>query len=487
MAGGESRTEAAVHGGGLDLLTLPGLGRFLGWPHVRSALQSISLVVAGLIVFDGLFGPQLAPKNLAGVLPWVHWRGLIVLALLLFGNLFCMACPFMFTRGLAKRWFPADRPWPSVLRAKWLAVALLLLFFWAYEAFDLWSSPWLTAWLVVAYFVAAFAVDALFRGAAFCKYICPVGQFHFVNAMNSPFEVRTRDSAVCASCTTKDCLSGGRGAREGVRGCELWLFQQRKSGNMDCTFCLDCVHACPYDNVGLLARTPSSELWQDPPRASVGRLRGRADLAALALVVVFAAFANAFGMVGPVYAFERWLAATLDTTSEPLVLVVMFFLLLVAAPAGLLSAAAWASRAMAGAGGSLLTVATRYAYTLVPVGFGMWLAHYTYHFLIGALTVVPVTQSLFADYGLPLFGAPAWGMGAIVPGAWLAPIEIVLLELGLLGSLTATYKVAVDAERDAAAARRAFVPWAVLAVALCGLGIWLLLQPMEMRGTFGVG
>ena len=40
------------------------------------------------------------------------------------------------------------------------------------------------------------------------------------------------------------------------RGCELALFQPRKIGNLDCTFCLDCVHACPHDNVGIGCRVP---------------------------------------------------------------------------------------------------------------------------------------------------------------------------------------------------------------------------------------
>ena len=63
-------------------------------------------------------------------------------------------------------------------------------------------------------------------------------------------------------------------------GCELWLFQPRKASNMDFTFCLNCVHACPYDNVGLIARTPTSELWTDPYRSGIGRFSRRADLAA---------------------------------------------------------------------------------------------------------------------------------------------------------------------------------------------------------------
>ena len=96
-----------------DLLNLPVIGRFLRWKHARTSMQAVLLAVSALILYDGFWGPQLAPKNLAGVLPWVHWRGFVVLALLIAGNLFCMACPFMLPRRLAKKLFPANRPGPS--------------------------------------------------------------------------------------------------------------------------------------------------------------------------------------------------------------------------------------------------------------------------------------------------------------------------------------------------------------------------------------
>ena len=41
----------------------------------------------------------------------------------------------------------------------------------------------------------------------------------------------------------------------------------------------------------------------------------------------------------------------------------------------------------------------RYSYGLVPLGFGMWLAHYGFHFLTGLYTIVPVTQSAVASLG----------------------------------------------------------------------------------------
>ncbi len=86
-----------------DLLRVPVLGRFLRFRHARVCLQLPLFVLALLIVFDGFFGPPIAGMNLAGVLPWIHWRGLVVLGLLASGNVFCMACPFMLPRAIARR------------------------------------------------------------------------------------------------------------------------------------------------------------------------------------------------------------------------------------------------------------------------------------------------------------------------------------------------------------------------------------------------
>ena len=116
------------------------------------------------------------------------------------------------------------------------------------------------------------------------------------------------------------------------RGCELALFQPRKVGNMDCTFCLDCVHACPHDNVGILSRLPASELMVDPMRSGIGYFSRRKDMAALALVFTFGALLNAFGMVSPVYAVEQWLAKLLHVTHEAPVLAAIFAFFLIVEP-----------------------------------------------------------------------------------------------------------------------------------------------------------
>jgi cytochrome c oxidase assembly factor CtaG len=459
---------------GFDLLRVPLLGRFLKWRHARLALQLPLLVLAGIVILDGLTGPPVGAMNLAGVLPWIHWRGLVVLGLLAAGNVFCMGCPFLLPRTIARRWLPAGWHWPRRLRSKWPAVLLLAGFLWAYEALALWDSPWWTAWIALGYFAAAFLIDGLFRGASFCKYLCPIGQFNFVQSLVSPLEVQVRDRAVCAACRTKDCIRG----RDGIPGCELGLFQPRKAGNLDCTFCLDCVHACPHDNIGVSAGAPGRGLWDDRWRSGLGRLGRRPDVAALVVILVFGALANAAGMIGPVLEWQEYLPS-------PILAASLFYLLaLLVLPLLAVGGAAVLSRRWGKLPAGPVQVATRYAYALVPLGFGMWLAHYSFHFLTSYDTIIPTSQRLASALGWTLLGEPQWVLACCRPVAeWLPRLEILFLDLGLLLSLYVAYRIALTQTTRLTQALRALLPWALLLVLLFMAAVWIVLQPMQMRGT----
>ena len=330
-----------------DLLRAPGVGSLLRARYGRRALQFVLLVLAVAVIADGLFGPRMGSMNLAGVVPWTYGRALAIIALLAAGNLFCMACPFMLPRELGRRLGLATRRWPRALRTKWLAVGLLVLFFWAFEAFDLWDTPLWTAWVVVAYFAGAFLVDTFFRDASFCKYVCPIGQFHFVSSLVSPLEVKVRSREVCTRCSTHDCLRGN----ERQRGCELHLFLPRKVGNMDCTFCLDCVKACPHDNIGIVSAGLGRDLVRDPVRSSLGRFSRRPDIAALALVLAFSAFASTAAMVAPVAAWRDRLVERLSMGSALPATSLFFLVTLVLAPVLMVGGAVVAGRLLGGGAG----------------------------------------------------------------------------------------------------------------------------------------
>ena len=417
-------------------LLLPFVTRHRRW------LQSALLLVAIAVMWDGWFGKQLAPVNLAGTLPWIYWRGLSLLALLIVGNLFCMACPFVLVRDLGRRVLPAKLKWPHALRNKWLAGALFVLYLWAYEGLAIWDSPWMTAWLIAGYFLSALLIDGLFRGASFCKYVCPIGQYHFVLSLLSPHEIAVKRQSVCRNCRTFDCIKGNAKAR----GCELDLFQPKKSGNLDCTFCLDCVKACPHDNVGLISVTPAKNLLVNSYRSSIGRLSKRADWIVLILLVTFGAFVNAGGMADPVMLWEHRWHARLGLHAMPWIVLaftlggVMVAPMLLVGICGLLSF-----------GFSTAEAIRKFAIMLAPLGVGMWAAHVAYH-----------------------------ALAASVPD--VMPLQILLLDAGVLTALYLIGKVAQSLTTGIPRILALAAPWAALALTLYGVGLWILFQPMQMRG-----
>jgi len=474
---------------GPDLLQTPVVGRFFRWARSRPVMQSLLVVIAGVVILDGLFGPQMSPLNLAGVLPWIHWRGFLVLGLLLVGNLFCMACPFQLPRKLGKRWLGSRLAWPQRLRSKWLAVSLLLVFFWAYEAFSLWQSPWWTAWIALAYFLSAFIIDGFFRGASYCKYVCPIGQFNFVQSLISPFEVRVRNAVTCATCTTRECIRGTAVNRPGpvLAGCEMQLFQPHKSSNMDCTMCLDCVHACPHDNVGMLATIPGMELTRDPRRSGLGQFGHRADLAALVLLLVFAAFMNAAGMIGPTSELEHALNARFGLSSRIPLVTAGCCVGLVLVPVMLVTAASTIGGWLSQDRNRRLLIATRFSYMLIPLGFAMWLAHYSFHLFTSFESLKPAMGRILYIVGIGSTDTLNWTCNCSTAGNGLLQLEILMMDAGFLMSLYIGYRIARGRFSNVRRALAAFVPWACVALLLFASGVWILLQPMQMRGTMQIG
>jgi hypothetical protein len=132
-----------------------------------------------------------------------------------------------------------------------------------------------------------------------------------------------------------------------------------------------------------------------------------------------------------------------------------------------------------------LAVATRFSFALVPLGFGVWLAHSSFHFLTSYDTVVPVIQRFAADRGWNALGEPGWVCGCCRRVAdWLPRLEILFLDLGLLLSLYAAHRIALAQAPGLPRALKALAPWALLLVLLFAAGVWIVLQPMQMRGTF---
>jgi ferredoxin len=348
--------------------------------------------------------------------------------------------------------------WPRWLRNKWMAIALMILFFWSYEAFAIWDHPQRTAWLLIAYFAAAFLVDTFFRGANFCKYVCPLGQFNFAGSLLSPFTLEAKDHATCERCTTHDCIAGN----VQQRGCELQLYMPQKAGNMDCTLCMDCVKACPHDNIGLFAVAPVSDVLRDPVRSSTGRFSSRIDIAVLALVVVIAAFVNAGLMV----------------SSGVLGKYVTLLVLLAVVASALLAYIAQRSNL------GKRELFCRFSHALLPLGLAMWAAHLLFHLFTGWATLGPALHQAAADFGWHFLGPAQWGMELpLLPANSMLSVQLLVLDAGLLLTLYLGWRLAQQWAARAGRALLLLLPWATIVAGTYATGVWIMLQPMQMRGV----
>ncbi len=493
---------------GLDLLRLLGLRRFVRWKYSRLVFQLPLLLLALMAIIDGLTGRQLAPRNVATTSVWLHYRGLVVIALAVFGNAFCAACPLMLTRHVSvrlERRLPFKLRYPKFLKNKYLAAIILLVFFFSYEYFDLWASPWLTAWLIIGYFGAALLVDTLFPKGTFCKYLCPLGQFNFMFASASPTQITAVNHDVCRTCTDKPCLHGrdsgisqqetspasqhafiplaevinpnGNGS---FPGCETNLFVPTMQSNMDCTLCFNCLRACPYDNVALTVRSPLWE-WTHKPWSTKGQQRGKLALMVMAICLTSWGLLNALAMITPFFAFAEWLAETLNTYNEALLLGLLFAVVTLVGLGVTFATAYLADVLGQGRKQSSLTEAVlRWGYVVVALGFGFWTAHYLFHFLTGALSIIPVFEHFFWYRGANL--DPNWRLARMVPNAWLFPITAGITGLYGLLAMWVTVKISL---RDYGLERGVIAMWPMLIYVLVftAIGLVLLAQPMEMRGT----
>ena len=460
----------------IDVLHWRGIGRFLRWRHGRLFGQLLLLFVAIIVVYDGLTGPPFAPENLATNTVWLQYRGFVMLALLLVGNLFCMNCPFTIPRSLARKWSGTGRRWPRTLRNKWVALAVLFVYLFLYEWLDLWASPWLTAWIVVAYFVSSFILEFFFAESPFCKYICPLGTFNYVGSTISPLQIQVTNQEVCRTCVGKECVNGSQDANGKILmlGCGTELFPPQITSNLNCTLCLDCTRACPHDNIGLVKRPWLNELktaraW---PR--------RWDLSLLVWVFTFAGLSNAFGMTPPIYQLAAWLSGRLQTTNEGILLLLIFAMLNLILPFVMGVGTAWGSNRLSRVWEPLRITFSKYTPILVPFAFAVWLAHYGFHFATGAFSIIPATQNFLIDHGIYILGSnPNWLLSNIVPLNWLLPLQLIILIVGFGGS----YYVLTEIGRHEKASFVTQLPWLLLLFMLAITAVYLFNLPMEMRGT----
>jgi len=163
--------------------------------------------------------------------------------------------------------------------------------------------------------------------------------------------------------------------------------------------------------------------------------------------------------------------------------VVAYYALLFGAVAIWIGASQLFSGASAGMGRGKAwkRLVSSFSFALVPLGFAMWLAHVLFH-LLTEKSIFGALQRFLQDHG-QAFGA---AFNLVIPSPApeaLVSLQITILGVGLLLSLYVCWRTARRVANQRLSAWRVGVPWMVLAVALYSCGIWVLFEPMQMRGA----
>ncbi len=334
----------------------------------------------------------------------------------------------------------------------------------------------------------ALVVDLTFTGATFCKYLCPIGQFNFVASTMLAARVADKGARHLPDVAGRSIASKAHGARRRPRsscsaGASCGCFCRRRSATR--LHALPRLRAClsaRQHRAGRAACLARSSPIRGGDRASDG-WRSAGTSRRLPCCSRSAACMNAFGMIAPVRGVERWVSQTFGVTSEAPALGVLFVAVLIVAPLLLLGGGAAVTRQLAGDRmRSAAQIAVNYAYALVPFGFGMWLAHYGFHLLTGAFDDRS-GHAARRRRSSRLAGARRAAVAAdrdasrvgVSDSGRLHPARHDGIAFGRVSDL--------GTRLSRPGRGRLLAAWLSVIALLAAVALWILSQPMEMRGT----
>lgn len=254
----------------VDLYRNPYTGWLLRNPRWQS-LARWCLTVSLALLLAAAYGREKLPgvadsfpliyTNAATLLFWIVWfMGLVLLAPLT-GRSWCGVCPLGFLADRLGR-VGLNLSWPGGA-ARHLALGLVFLSGIGAALFlDAHKSPHLTALTVGAALLLAALAGILWKRAAFCGFLCPVGVVLALYGRFSPLRVMPRESDKCAACRDRGCTKRGSSWKRWdigtlvihkkvfTSGCPVALDPPTMDASQ-CLLCMECVRNCTHDNLAV--------------------------------------------------------------------------------------------------------------------------------------------------------------------------------------------------------------------------------------------
>jgi NAD-dependent dihydropyrimidine dehydrogenase PreA subunit len=449
----------------LDLLRISWIQKVLvnRWPQF--ILRCLTLAGFLLIILAGLCGARVGSDNFAIIFVWVAWWTALKLVFIpLGGRSWCSICPIplpgewiqqaSLTGRIGKR-FGLNLRWPHRLRGSWLQSAGFLLIG-LFSAVTL-TDPRVTAWVLLGLILLAVILSLIFENRAFCSSLCPIGGFTGLYAQTAPVELRVAEPSICASHQEKTCY----------QACPWGVYPLALKDNNACGLCMECVRACPKDNLSLNLRPFGTDLLTIRPEK-------RMDDTFLALVMLASALAFSAVFTGPWGVLKT---AAFEIGSSKWVLYGLGFLALnLLVMPGFYSLSVWLGEIWAGKPDSkrprtsfrqALAIQSR---LLLPLGLCAWIA-FTISFALPKIGYVLQVISDPFGWGWNLFGTAhnVWSPDI----SWFSPIlQAAIMLVGLFWSASLSSQQVNSSSLKKLQNR---LPLLVFCMIYCAGMLWLLI------------
>ncbi len=463
----------------MDLMKVAWIAAAFRSRPFRFILRMITVVFFVLIVAAGLWGNQNPAQNIAPILTWTIWWGLLIVLILFAGKAWCYVCPWdalaewseklslwrKIDDGLSLGW-----KWPKVIRNISIATILFVGLTWIELGFGVTMRPRVTAYLAIAMLLMAVGSALLFDRKSFCRYGCLVGRVSGLYALFASVEVRPRNPRTCTACRGKECVTGS----ETAYGCPTFLYPGKLATNTYCIQCMECVQACPEHNLSVNLRPWGADLVVDG--------KPRTDEAYLALLMLAITGFHGLTMT-PVW--QQMIDAIRTAGGVGRILgfsagMGILMLAPVAAYAALVALSVCLGRGRARQTLRYRDYFIRYAYALLPIALFYHIAHNSEHLLMEG----PKALAILSDplgWGWNVLGTAGWVIPPMISLDKLWIIQVFLVLVGHVYSLWIAQRTSLRLFGDARAAFRSQLPMLGAMICFSVFSLWLLKQPMEMR------